>query len=121
MRNYTSFVEEFIELLAHLVDSLTTHSYVAKSQARYLKAHKTDSDQIECLILLDFAENYHYVVQDDVQGYHWNKQQYTLHPVVLYHKNEKNELQCIPICLCQMTWITIQMLYISRKEKPVII
>ena len=41
MINYSSSVEEFIELLVHQVDSLTTHSYVAKSQARYLKAHKT--------------------------------------------------------------------------------
>ena len=36
--------------------------------------------------------------QFEVQGYHWNKQQCTLYPVVLYHKNEKNELQWIAIC-----------------------
>ena len=82
----------------HQVDSLATHSYVAKSQARYLKVHKTDIDQTECLVLLDLAENYHCVVQYEVQGYHWNKQQCTLYPVVLYHKNEKNELQWIAIC-----------------------
>ena len=80
------------------VDSLTTHSYVAKSQARYFKVRKTDIDQTECLILLDLAENYHCVVQYEVQGYHWNKQQCTLYPVILYHKNEKNELQWIAIC-----------------------
>ena len=40
LRNYTSSVEEFIELLVLQVESSTTHSYVAKSKARYLKAHK---------------------------------------------------------------------------------
>ena len=65
-----------------------------------MKAHETDIDQTDCLTLLDFAENYQYVVQDEVQGYHWNKQQCTQHPVVLHHKNEKNELQCIP----RMVW-----------------
>ena len=53
---------------------------------------------MECLILLDLAENCHCVFQYEVQGYHWNKQQCTLYPVVLYHKNEKNELQWIAIC-----------------------
>ena len=82
-------IKKCIELLVHQVDSLTIHSYtiVAKSQARYLKARKTDIDQRECLILLNFAKNYHYVIQDEIQGYQWNKQQCTLHPVVLYHKN----------------------------------
>ena len=73
LRNYTSSVEEFIELLVHQVDSLTTHPYITKSQSRYLKAFKTDIDQTECLILLDFAKNCHCVVQDEVQGYHWKK------------------------------------------------
>ena len=51
LRNYNSSVEELIELLVYQVDSLTTHSYVAKSQARYLKARKTDIDQT----VLDFT------------------------------------------------------------------
>ena len=41
--------------------------------------------QIEVLILLNFAENYSFVVQDAVQGYHWNNSQATLHPFVAYY------------------------------------
>lgn len=33
-----------------------------------------------------------------MQGYHWNKEQCTLHPVVLYYKNSENEL--VHKCLC---------------------
>ena len=51
-----------------------------------------------CLILLDFTENYHYVVQDNVQGSHWNKEQCTLHHVTLYYKDESKEVQCTSLC-----------------------
>ena len=40
----------------------------------------------ECIVLLDFAETYTYVVQDAVQGFHWNNSQATLHPFVAYYK-----------------------------------
>ena len=98
LRTYTSTVEDFIDLLVDSIDSLTTHSYIAKSQAQYLKRRKDELDGETCLLLLDFAENYHYIVQDEVQGYHWNKEQCTLHPVVLYYKNSDNIL-CHK-CLC---------------------
>ena len=55
-------------------------------------------DDTSCLILLDFAENYHYVVQDEVQGHHWNKEQCTLHPVVLYYQDDNKEVQCTSLC-----------------------
>ena len=38
----------------------------------------------ETLIIMgDFAENYKFMVQDEVQGFHWNNLQCTLHPVVI--------------------------------------
>ena len=33
-----------------------------------------------------------------MQGYHWNKDQCTLHPVVIYYKNEQNEV-VHPLCI----------------------
>lgn len=38
---------------------------------------------MSCIILLDFTENYHYMVWDKIQGYHWTKD----HPAVVYFKN----------------------------------
>ena len=97
LNTLTTPVEEFIELLVYRVDNLTTHSFIAKSQAQYLKERKENIEETTCIILVDFAENYHYVVQDEVQGYHWNKEQCTLHPVVLYFKVNGN-LQCKSLC-----------------------
>jgi len=64
-----------------------------------LKARKEEISAETCITLLDFAENYHYVVQDEVQGYHWNKDQCTLHPVVIYYKNQHNQLIHTSLCV----------------------
>ena len=57
------------------------------AQSSYLKQCKEDLKDDEVVILLDFAENYKFVIQDEVQSYHWNQQSCSLHPVVLYYKN----------------------------------
>ena len=48
---------------------------------------------------MDFAENQNFLVQDEVQSYHWNSQQCTLHPVVIYYKHVKQVIE-------QSLWIT---------------
>ena len=42
LRTNTWNVDKFIELLVYSVDNLTTHSFIAKSQARYLKLRKAN-------------------------------------------------------------------------------
>lgn len=41
------------------------------------------------MVICDFAENYAFVVQDAVQGFHWNNNQATIHPFVIYYKTEE--------------------------------
>ena len=91
LRTHTTPLNEFIELLVYYIVNLSEH-FIAKSQARYLKAQKEAEDKEICIILLDFAENYHFTVQDEVQGYHWNKDQCTVHPVVICYNNQQNQL-----------------------------
>ena len=38
-------------------------------------------------------------MHDEVQGYHWNKDQCTLHPVVIYYKDQQNQLIHKSICV----------------------
>ena len=83
-------------ILSHLFIRLTISLLIPLSpNGRKIEISNTSS----CIILLDFAENYHYIVQDEIQGYHWNKDQCTLHLVVIYHKDGGNKLQCLSICL----------------------
>ena len=55
--------------------------------------------QNQCIVLLDFAENYIFIVQDAIQGHHWNNSQVTLHPFVIYFKNEKKQLHGRNLCI----------------------
>ena len=98
LRTFTTSVEDFIENLVCKIDNLTTHSFIARSQSQYLKERKESIDKSSCIILLDFAENYNFIAQDEIQGYHWNKDQITLHPVVIYYKDDKDTLQHYSLC-----------------------
>ena len=52
---------------------------IAKAQANHLKMAKENLSENELIILLDFAENYSFVVQDAVQGFQWENSQATPH------------------------------------------
>ena len=71
----TESVLNFVELLCDKIDSVTTHSFIAKSQAKYLTRLKDELNDDEVIVLGDFAENYSFVVQDEIQGFHWNTSQ----------------------------------------------
>ena len=87
-------VGEFAEQLVETIDALTPHSYIAKCQANYLKASKKGITEKTALVLGDFAENYTFDVQDELQSYHWSRPYCTLHPVVLYYKQYTELLSC---------------------------
>ena len=38
------------------------------------------------MVIGDFAQKYSLVIQDAVQGFHWNNDQATIHPFVVYYK-----------------------------------
>ena len=80
-------VPQFINLVIQQLEKLTAHSFIAKYQSNYLRESKENLEENEVIILRDFAENYSFVVQDEVQGFHWNNLQCTLHPVAVYYKN----------------------------------
>ena len=41
----------------------------------------------KAIVLGDFAENYQFLIQYEVQGYHWSKKYCSLHPIVIYYKS----------------------------------
>ena len=74
---------------------MTSHSLITKAQAQYLKQCKNDLKPGDFVILLDFAQRYTFLIQDEVQSYHWNQQSCTLHPVVIYYlKDETMSEEC---------------------------
>ena len=91
LNTMTLSTDEFIELAVTKLHQLTSHSFIAKSQAQYLKNRKNAIQFDRAIVLVDFSENYSFVVKDEVQGYHWNRNQCTLHPAVVYAKDQNNQ------------------------------
>ena len=63
--------------------------YIKNSQATYLEHCKSILPEDNVLILLDFVENYSFIIQDVFQGCHWNSSKATLHPIIIYKKTKK--------------------------------
>ena len=97
MSTMVTTLKEFIDLLVEKVDALTTHSFTAKAQAGYLKQQKAALAEDTAIVILDFAENYEYIIQHEVQSYHWSKDRCTIHPVSIYLK-ENNQLVTKSLC-----------------------
>ena len=90
----TESKENVIENLNTQVFKLTRHSYTAKCQSGNMKKLKTSMTPMEEIIVQgDFAENYSYIVQGEIQSFHWENKQATLHPFVAYQRQEDNTLQ----------------------------
>ena len=64
------FADGFIILLSDMLYKLTEHHFIVKNQNQYLKGLKTSLKPNECIIILDFAENFSFVVQDAAQAFH---------------------------------------------------
>ena len=61
---------EFINLLVEKLDNIPTHSFIARSQASYLKKLKNMIDADEVIVLGNFVENYSFLGQEKIQGYY---------------------------------------------------
>lgn len=68
---------------------LLRHDFLAKSQASYFARKKETIEVGEVVVSLDFAENYSFVVQNAIQSHHWSNSQATLHPYVIYYRDNE--------------------------------
>ena len=58
--------------------------YITKSQSADLNSIKDNLNNETAIILLDYAENYSFLNQDEIQSVHSNNVQAALHPIVIY-------------------------------------
>lgn len=84
--------DEFIDLFCSKLSSLVQHDFIAKQQGYFLNYTKENLKESEFVVTCDFSENYSIVLQDEAQSYHWTSQQVTIHPFVIYFK-EENKVQ----------------------------
>ena len=63
-------LETYIEKLITKIYKLKSHHFLTKMQSGYLKKLKENIGDEEVIILLDFAENYTFKIQDKIQENH---------------------------------------------------
>lgn len=110
-------VDQFTDSLLEHITALLKHSYIAKKQSEYLNDIKKNLPVGYVLVLGDFAENMSFVVQDEVQGYHWNNDQATIHPMVFYYRNVEGKLECdnfVPLSECLKHDTTLVHVFIEQ-------
>ena len=62
------------------------YSFIFKQQSEFFENKKKYLDEGEVLALLDFSQNYKYLVQEASQAFHFNNTQCTIFPDVYYYK-----------------------------------
>ena len=83
-------VRDFLNAFLSDLKSLTKHDFLAQVQSTYFQEKKATAEEGEFIVCLDFA----FVVQDAIQSHHWSNSQATVHPFVIYYR-ENDQLKHI--------------------------
>ena len=69
----------------------TGHHYISKSLKIFLQNLKSNLLINEVIILLDFSENFSFIIQGGSQGFRCEDSQCTVHPFVVYHQKSNDD------------------------------
>ena len=78
--------DEFIDTFVSKLRKLLHHDFTAKMQAAFMQQKKESLQEGEVLVIADFSENFSFVVQDEIQSFHWNNESATIHTFICYYK-----------------------------------
>lgn len=88
----TSLLDEIDEKWSNFL----MHSYINREQRTYINELRTKSSRLSyAVVQMDFAENYTFLRQREVQAAHWNNQQATLFTVHIKLGNEHKNMVII--------------------------
>ena len=80
--------EEFVKHFKTESEEFRSHVERVKAQFEALRKCKQNLCENECLVQMDFAENYVCKPLEEVQSGYWNQTGVTLHPIVVYYLAE---------------------------------
>lgn len=90
LQTITESSDDFINNFLIKLKNLKRHAFIAKQQSHFLKSLKEKLQPYQFVVILDFSENYKFILQDEVQSFHWNNSQSTIHPFGIYYKEENS-------------------------------
>ena len=82
----------FLEIFKNEVAEFRAHVNRIKNQYTQLRQLKDNLPDDDIIMQMDFAEDYRYRSQQEVQSAYWNPEQVTIHPMVFYYKKESSLL-----------------------------
>ena len=83
--------DEFLKFMEEQIKDFTQHVYRVRRQYEECLNIKQNLPKDEVIIQMDFAENYSCKGVDEIQSAYWNQTGVTLHPVVIYHKDDDSD------------------------------
>ena len=112
MKCTDDFVNDFI----HMVKKYQVHVFITKKQSSAFKNAMEHLKEDTLLVICDFAENYSFVVQDEVQSFHWNNGMVTLHPFVGYYLKDEvlHHVNFVCVSECNIHDTVMVHLFIKR-------
>lgn len=106
---------ELVEELKNKLLTLKSYSFISKQQSQFFEGNKNNLNEEEALVVLDFSENYKYVVQHASQAFHFNNNQCTVFPVVYYYERMEKLIAKVSY-FCQIVRAMTQLLYTLFKK-----
>ncbi|CAB4041133.1 Sentrin-specific protease 2 [Paramuricea clavata] len=88
-------VKDVLTSLQTKLPSFLEHVFVKRHQAAYFEEKLNSIEDDEAVIQVDFAENYTWKFQDEIQSAHWNQQQVSLFTVAVWTKGPKGDKVCV--------------------------
>lgn len=82
--------DEFVSYLSSKIYDLLPHAYIAQQQSKFSRELKDRLGNGEFQVIIDYAENYAFQVQEAVPGFHWNNDQATVYNVVIYYRENES-------------------------------
>ena len=108
-------VDEFLEVLVEKLKKLLLYHFIYKQQESFLKNKKETLSHNECIIILDFAENCTFMVQDAIQSFHWDNSQAMIHPFVIYYKQDGTLKHTRLACISDLLQLDVHTVYTFQK------
>lgn len=71
------------------------HCFVKNAQSKYFEEKKENLEENECVLQVDFAENYEALYQDEISSAHWNHLQATVFTSYTWLKGAKRPMAII--------------------------
>ena len=86
--NTVEDINNFITSFCYKIQYLLPHAFISKQQSEYFRRLKNELPENECIVCLDYAENYAFIAQNAPPGFHWNNDQATVFVTYIYYMKQ---------------------------------